>query len=197
MSDSVDVGMGMVDPASLAPWSHNPRRIAPAAVAAVARSIDRFGFGAPLVVRPSDRRILAGHVRQRAALSLGLAAVPVRWLELDDEAASALALADNRLGELVPWDDAALASLLAACSPEDVTVAGWDAASLAGVAMAAGGNDDPSHMDHLARLSSRAPTVELVVRCTPDELRRLSAWLLDQSLAGAQGGEAMCSALRV
>ena len=125
-----------VDPASLVPWDRNPRRNT-AAVADVARSIIRFGFGAPILARAADRRVIAGHTRLQAALSLpgrwrastpgerkawsaeaqALATdrgprVPVRFLNLDDAEATALSLADNKLGELAEWDPDKLLELI-------------------------------------------------------------------------------------
>jgi len=89
---------------SLVPWDKNPR-LNDDAVADVARSIERFGFGAPIIARTSDRRIIAGHTRWKAASRLGLALVPVRFLDLTDSEATALTLADNKLGELAEWSD--------------------------------------------------------------------------------------------
>ena len=112
-------------PASLVPWARNPRKKQP--VARVAASIQRFGFGAPVVARPSDRRILAGHTRVLAALELKLETVPVRWLELADAEADAMSLADNRIGEFAEWDERELAELL-----EQLRVAEPDIAAIAG-----------------------------------------------------------------
>lgn len=106
---------------SLVEWSSNPRRNA-AAVAEVARSIKRFGFGAPIVANVRDRVLIAGHTRLLAARRLGLETVPVRWLDLDPADARALALADNRLGDIAEWDDAALALVLAELRAADETL---------------------------------------------------------------------------
>lgn len=95
----------------LTPWAKNPRKNDPA-VDAVADSIRRFGFASPILARVEDGRVIAGHTRLKAAIKLGMEAVPVRYLDLDDDAANALALADNKLGELAEWDDAALAEIL-------------------------------------------------------------------------------------
>jgi len=108
-----------VDPRTLVPWDRNPRENEDA-VPQVAASIQRFGFGAPLVVRPSDRRVLAGHTRLKASILLDLAKVPVRWLELSDTEADAYALADNRLGELAEWDDDLLSEVLRDLAADDV-----------------------------------------------------------------------------
>jgi ParB-like chromosome segregation protein Spo0J len=82
------------------------------AVAAVAASIERFGFGRPVVARAEDRMVIAGHVRLRAAALLGIRRIPVRFIHVTREQAVALAIADNRLQELTPWEDEDLAGIL-------------------------------------------------------------------------------------
>jgi len=60
---------------SVQPYVRNPR-INDNAVDAVAASIREFGFRQPIVV-DSDGVIIAGHVRYKAALKMGLSKVPV------------------------------------------------------------------------------------------------------------------------
>ncbi len=95
----------------LRPWQGNPRKNSDA-VEAVADSIGKFGFGAPIVARKANRQIIGGHTRLQAARRLGLTHVPVRYLDLSAEDAQLLALADNKLGEIAEWDEAALAQVL-------------------------------------------------------------------------------------
>lgn len=102
----------------LKPWDKNPRSNA-AAVAKVAESIKRFGFGSPIVARTADRQIIAGHTRILAAQKLGLTHVPVRFLDLDPVEARLLALADNKLGEIAEWNYPELAQVLADLKLED------------------------------------------------------------------------------
>lgn len=119
--------LSMEEPGSLVPWDRNPR-VNDHAVDRVARSIQRYGFGAPIVVRREDRRIIAGHTRWKAATRLALSQVPVRWMDLTEAEATALALADNRLGELADWQDTELAKLLHELQAEDeieVSELGW------------------------------------------------------------------------
>lgn len=97
---------------TLKPWDRNPRDHTPEKIAEVAVSIQRFGFGAPIIARTSDRVVIAGHRRMLAAQSLAWTAVPVRFMELTEEEAWALALADNRLGEEVGWNEDMLAGIL-------------------------------------------------------------------------------------
>lgn len=118
-----------VDIKSLKPWDRNPRKNQPA-IKPVADSIKRFGFGAPILARRADGEIIAGHTRILAAESLGLARVPVRYLDLDPAEAHLLALADNKLNEKAEWDDAEVARILSEYGLEDAALAGWDSAEL-------------------------------------------------------------------
>ena len=120
-----------VDPKSLTPWARNPRHN-DEAVAGVVESIRRFGFASPILARRENREVIAGHTRLKAALSMGLDAVPVRWLDLDAEEAHALALADNKLGEVATWDDAEVAAILGELEKASVPVdgLGWTSEEL-------------------------------------------------------------------
>lgn len=140
-----------VDTASLVPWDRNPRRN-DENVARVAKSIKRFGFASPIIARTADRTIIAGHTRWKAAQSLGLERVPVRFLDLDPADAQLLALADNRLNELSPWDDAQLQRILGEHGLEDVELAGWSAEDLERMASellsaAADGVEEPEDVE--------------------------------------------------
>lgn len=148
-----------VNPASLTPWAKNPR-VNDSAVEPVARSIARFGFAAPVLARAESRGVIAGHTRllayafacrnvwiQEAGTwrervkadgpfvprgAPGPAVVPVRFLELPDTEAQALALADNGLGELAEWDDDKLGEVLRDLAAEavDLSGLGFDDAAL-------------------------------------------------------------------
>lgn len=128
-SDTNEPAAEWVETASMVPWDRNPRRN-DANVKRVMESIKRFGFGAPIVARRANREIIAGHTRLKAAHALGLDKVPVRFLDLDPADAHLLALADNRLNELSPWDPDGLAKALGDFSLADVELAGWTGADL-------------------------------------------------------------------
>ena len=74
---------------SLTPWDKNPRKNDGEPVDRVAKSIERFGFAAPIVARAADRVIIAGHTRWKAARKLGMDKVPVRFVDLDPDQAAA------------------------------------------------------------------------------------------------------------
>ena len=112
-----------VDIDSVKPWDKNPRKNA-AAIGEVAKSIQRFGFASPIIVRRADGVIIAGHTRYAAAKSLKLDKVLVRFMDLDPAQARALALADNKLGELADWDAPMLAEVLRGLNDEGVDVTG-------------------------------------------------------------------------
>jgi hypothetical protein len=103
--------LAFLPPDSLRPYRRNPR-IAGEAVRAVARSIQRFGFNAPIVIGP-DNRICAGHVRWEAAKSLGLKEVPVlRIKSLRGARFKGYNVADNQTAGIAEWDAGLLKRLL-------------------------------------------------------------------------------------
>jgi DNA modification methylase len=113
-----------MSPSKLKPWKDNPRKNDGEPVERVAKSIERFGFGAPIVARKANLEIIAGHTRWKAAKKLGLERVPVRLLDIGEKEAHVLALADNRFTELTEWD-ATLGAVLAGFESVDAAFMGW------------------------------------------------------------------------
>ena len=107
------------------PYENNPRRNA-AAVDAVAKSIQEFGFKNPIIV-DKDNVIVSGHTRRLAALKLGLDVVPVIVSDdLTDDQVKAFRLADNRVAELAIWDEDLLKEEMAKAIDMDLTDYGFD-----------------------------------------------------------------------
>lgn len=124
-----------VDVHELKPWDRNPRDNDGRPVEDVMRSIQRFGFTAPILARTSDGRVIGGHTRIKAVLKLGPSGYPdfpmvaVRYLDVTDTEATMIALADNRTAEHADWSDEGLATLLrelAEDPDEDLTAMGWN-----------------------------------------------------------------------
>jgi DNA modification methylase len=85
------------------PYEQNPR-LNDDAVAAVARSIQEFGFRQPIVV-DSESVIVCGHTRFKAAQQLGLEEVPVHVArDLSAAQIRAYRIADNKTAELAEWN---------------------------------------------------------------------------------------------
>jgi DNA modification methylase len=97
---------------TLVPDPGNPRKHPREQIDALARSIEAFGFNAPILVDKSNR-VIAGHGRLEAAKRLGLAEAPVIRLEhLSEPQAKAYMLADNKLTDRSTWDDRKVAVVL-------------------------------------------------------------------------------------
>lgn len=115
------------------PYEKNPRIIPQAAVDAVARSIQAFGFRQPIVV-DGNGVILAGHTRYKAAQQLGLEEVPVVWqTDITDLQARGYRIADNKTAEISAWDRDALddevrqiAQQYGAFDVKDLGLADWE-----------------------------------------------------------------------
>jgi len=115
---------------SLSPMSGNPRI---GDVDAVAASLDRFGQRKPIVVRASDRTIVAGNHTWKAAQQLGWIEIAALLVDDDEATAQAFALADNRTAEIGVYDEELLLELIrsvGAADPSLVLDAGWDVESV-------------------------------------------------------------------
>jgi hypothetical protein len=94
---------------TLKPHPRNPRNHNAAQVEAIAKSIDSFGFTAPILA-DRDNTIIAGHARYLAAKRRKLKSVPVIRLEhLTPTQAQAYMLADNKLCDRSDWNEQLLA----------------------------------------------------------------------------------------
>ena len=101
------------------PYPDNPRHNDDA-VDAVAASIKEFGFRQPIVV---DERgvIIVGHTRYKAALKLGMEAVPVHVAAgLTPAQLKAYRIADNQTARLSEWDSEKLTAELVELQKMDI-----------------------------------------------------------------------------
>jgi hypothetical protein len=122
---------------SLQAWSRNPKKHDKKAMV---KSLERFGFTAPVLLDETTGRIIAGHGRVEAVLELKASGKPaplrirvdgdswfvpvVRGLSFASEAeAEAYLVADNRLTEIGGWDDDMLMAMLS-----DIQVSAGDEA---------------------------------------------------------------------
>lgn len=86
------------------PYIKNARKIPPAAVQKVAKSLAEYGWRQPLVV-DTEGVLIVGHVRRLAALSLGWTEAPVHVAgDLNPEQVRQYRLMDNRSHDEAKWD---------------------------------------------------------------------------------------------
>lgn len=90
----------------------HPRNVNQGDLGAIHESITANGFYGNVVAQRSTGHIIVGSHRWQAAQQAGLTEIPVTWVDVDDDAALRIMLADNRTARLGSDDDAALAELL-------------------------------------------------------------------------------------
>ena len=78
----------------------------------ISESIEHNGFYGTILVQKSTGFILAGNHRHRAAKEAGLTEIPVTFLDVPDDQAAKIMIADNRTAEFGRRDEATLAELL-------------------------------------------------------------------------------------
>jgi ParB-like chromosome segregation protein Spo0J len=89
----------------LVPYARNAKLHSETQIAAIAKSIEEFGFNNPVLIDAKDG-IIAGHGRVLAAKKLGMAELPcIRLGHLTEAQKRAYIIADNRLSEIGGgWD---------------------------------------------------------------------------------------------
>jgi hypothetical protein len=91
----------------------HPQNVNEGDAGAIYESIEANGFYGLVVAQKSTGHILAGNHRYDAAEMHGMGEIPVVWLDVDDDRALRIMLADNRTTRLGHDDETALAELLA------------------------------------------------------------------------------------
>jgi hypothetical protein len=93
-------------------------------VGLIVQSIESLGFYGALVCQKSTRYILAGNHRYRSALENEATTLPVIWLDISDDAAIRILLADNKTSDEASNNEAALGELLQAIMADTGTLEG-------------------------------------------------------------------------
>jgi len=87
----------------------NPRQ---GDVGAICESLDANGFYGAILIQKSSERILAGAHRHKSMKARGATQIPVIIIDVDDEKALDIMLADNATADQADYDRAALPALL-------------------------------------------------------------------------------------
>lgn len=94
-------------------------------VASIAASLQAHGQFAPIVVQQSTGYVIKGNHTTRAARSLGWTQLDAVVLDVDDDQAKRIMLADNRTSDRGGYDEASLTDLLASLEG-DLSGTGYD-----------------------------------------------------------------------
>lgn len=91
------------------PRKGNPRR---GDIDVIAESLERNGQFRPIVVNKATGEILAGNHTYAAAKRLGWGKIAATFVDVDEDQAARIVLADNRSAELGSYDDTLLLNML-------------------------------------------------------------------------------------
>jgi ParB-like chromosome segregation protein Spo0J len=114
-----------IDTAALLANPRNPRKHDDEQITRLAASLRRDGQTKPLLVRRENRMIIAGHGIHQAAQMIGLDRLRVVLLDVDQEAANRIMLADNRHSDQSTADNARVTDLLREIDQADWLATGY------------------------------------------------------------------------
>lgn len=144
----------------------HPRNVNQGDVGAIHESVNANGFYGAVIVQRSTGNILAGNHRWLTAKQQKATEIPVIWVDVDDETAVRILLADNRTTRLGVDDDQALIALLMELQSSTGSIAGtgYSTDDLAEMiaAMSSGASEQQPGEDESSRLKEKW---ELIVTC--------------------------------
>ena len=108
---------------AVSPVKGNPRR---GNIEAIAESLDRNGQYRPIVVNKRTQSILAGNHTYAAAKRLGWKRIAVTFVDVDEDDAARIVLADNRTADLGDYDEPALLKILRRFDADGLVGTGYD-----------------------------------------------------------------------
>lgn len=104
---AMPTGCEFVDVNDLVPFKRNPKKHEIEDINLIIKSIERNGWGDPLLVCPETKEILSGNGRLMAAKKMGLDKVPVVYAPegLTEKQKADLVIASNKLVEVSGYND--------------------------------------------------------------------------------------------
>jgi hypothetical protein len=144
------IAIEYVAPSVLVPAPYNPRTMGAEERQRLERGIQEFGLVDPIIARRSDGLVIGGHQRLASAINLGLASVPVGYLDgVSDDRAAALNVLLNNPAAQGAWDMPKLADILSSLDAEgfDATLTGFDDEELRRILAPTGGVKPGADLD--------------------------------------------------
>ena len=112
-----------VGPSQMVPLDQvkpHPRNANQADLGAIIESVGENGFYGSLIVQSSTGYVLAGNHRLQAAKHAGMQEVPVQYIDVDDQTALRIMVADNRTTRLGTDNEVVLAGILKELAEQDM-----------------------------------------------------------------------------
>jgi len=153
---------------SLIEYARNPRKN-DHAVDRVAAAIREFGFRVPILAK-SDKTIVDGHLRLKAAKKLGLEEVPVLLCDdMTDIQVRAFRLSVNKVSEFADWDDEMLRVELDALGVDgfDLELTGFSLDEVATL-LIDGSDFEPGSEDDQGQLDKLDPKMVTCPHCSQE-----------------------------
>ena len=153
---------------SLIEYARNPRKN-DQAVDRVAAAIREFGFRVPILAK-SDKTIVDGHLRLKAAKKLGLEEVPVLLCDdMTDIQVRAFRLSVNKVSEFADWDDEMLRVELDALGVDgfDLELTGFSLDEVATL-LIDGSDFEPGSEDDQGQLDKLDPKMVTCPHCSQE-----------------------------
>ena len=153
---------------SLIEYARNPRKN-DHAVDRVAAAIREFGFRVPILAK-SDKTIVDGHLRLKAAKKLGLEEVPVLLCDdMTDVQVRAFRLSVNKVSEFADWDDGMLRVELDALGVDgfDLELTGFSLDEVATL-LIDGSDFEPGSEDDQGQLDKLDPKIVTCPHCSKE-----------------------------
>lgn len=114
----------VVDPKSLIPNPRNDKIHSRRQIDSIKASLTEFGQHKPVIAREANRMLCAGHAVWEAISELQMP-VEVKFLDVDQETADKILLADNRMSELGETDKDRRRALLQQIEADDFAAIGF------------------------------------------------------------------------
>ena len=105
----MDLAVELVPLGKVKPFPGNPRK---GNIEAIAKSLAENRQYRPIVVQKSTGFVIAGNHTMLAAKKLGWRKIAATLIDVDDDTAKRIVVADNRTSDLAEWDNAALGAIL-------------------------------------------------------------------------------------
>ena len=110
----------------LKPYAKNTRIHGKRNLEAIKKSLSAFGQTKPIVVRKATNEILCGNGTYEAAVALGWKEIQCHVIDIDEERAKALMIADNRTSDLSENDEKNLLDMLQDMDADMLDLTGYD-----------------------------------------------------------------------